>query len=40
MSARKLKLRSKATTFTHFHFILLGLEHRETQGTQAPGILL
>ena len=33
MSARKLKLGLKATTFTYFHVILPGLEHRETQGT-------
>jgi len=34
MSARKLKLLLKATTFTHFHVILPGLEQRETRGTQ------
>ncbi|MGO9304832.1 MAG: hypothetical protein ACLP3R_14260, partial [Candidatus Korobacteraceae bacterium] len=35
MSAGKLKLRLKTATFTHFHVILPGLEHR---GTLAPGI--
>jgi len=34
MSARKRKLGLKATTFTHFHVILPGLETRETRGTQ------
>ena len=34
MSARKLKLRLKGTTFTYFHVILPGLEHRETPGTR------
>jgi hypothetical protein len=34
MSGRKLKLLLKTTTFTHFHVVLPGLEHRETRATQ------
>ena len=34
MTARKLKLRLKTTTFTHFGVILPGLEHRETRATR------
>ncbi len=34
MSAGKLKLLLKTTTFTHFHVVLPGLEHRETRATR------
>jgi hypothetical protein len=40
MSAGKLKLRLKTTTFTYFHVILPGLEHRETRGTRRGDALL
>jgi len=36
MSARKLKLRLKTTTFTHFHAVLPGLETREIGPVRTP----
>ncbi len=34
MSAGRLKLLLKTTTFAHFHVVLPGLEHREIHGTR------